>query len=284
MAQYNPPNELLTIFNPENYFWEDLTPLTVGVADLRYLKKTGDTATGTINFSNGIGLNDGTVGTPALSFISNTNTGIYRSGTNQISIASGGVEVFRSTATANQSLTRLLLQDGTATAPAIAFSLQTNTGIYRAGTNQINFSINGALRATISNVLSATGSIVSGINGTVSAPAFSFLNSTNTGLYRDSATGALNFAVNGVLKYTVGTTVNTSYNNLDMNNNQLTNAPQVGNSAGNLEVRMNNTGAGGTLSFTGGTGLLSGTAGGSSGQHLAIIINGVSYKIALLNP
>ena len=47
---------------------------------------------------------------------------------------------------------------------------------------------------------------------------------------------------------------------------------------------MNSTGAGGSLTLTGGTGLLSGTAGGASGQHLVLTINGVNYKIALLNP
>ena len=60
--------------------------------------------------------------------------------------------------------------------------------------------------------------------------------------------------------------------------------PQVGNPSGNLNIRVNNTGAGGTLSFTGGTGLLSGSAGGASGQHLVVTINGTAYKIALLNP
>lgn len=59
--------------------------------------------------------------------------------------------------------------------------------------------------------------------------------------------------------------------------------PQVGNPDGNLNIRVNNSGAGGSLSFTGGTGLLSNTAGGASGQHLVLTINGTQYKIALLN-
>ena len=60
--------------------------------------------------------------------------------------------------------------------------------------------------------------------------------------------------------------------------------PQVGNPSGNLNIRVDNTGAGGTLSFTGGTGLLSASAGGSSGQHLVVTINGTAYKIKLENP
>ena len=38
------------------------------------------------------------------------------------------------------------------------------------------------------------------------------------------------------------------------------------------------------LDITGDPALLSGTSGGNSGQHLVVVINGVSYKIALQNP
>ena len=61
------------------------------------------------------------------------------------------------------------------------------------------------------------------------------------------------------------------------------NAVTLGSTAGNTTIRTNSTGAGGTISLTGGTGLLSGSAGGNSGQHLVITINGTAYKIVLLN-
>jgi hypothetical protein len=57
----------------------------------------------------------------------------------------------------------------------------------------------------------------------------------------------------------------------------------IGNSSGNLTLNVNSTGAGGSLRLAGGTGLLSGSAGGNSGQHLVITINGTSYKIKLEN-
>lgn len=59
--------------------------------------------------------------------------------------------------------------------------------------------------------------------------------------------------------------------------------PLVVNSTGNVELRCNQTGAGGNIILSGGTGLLSATAGGTSGQHLVLTINGTQYKIALLN-
>jgi hypothetical protein len=284
MSLYNPPNELLPIFNPENYFWEDLTPLTQGAADLRYLKKTGDVATGTISFLTGVAVNDGSVATPAMSFLLNSNTGIYRSGTNQLSISAGGVEVFRTTPTSCSSLARFFIADGTAAAPSLAFGTQTNTGIYRPTTNQLGFSVNGTLRAylDLSSVVS-TSRFLTTLLGSATAPVFSFTGATNTGMYRVGGP-ELRFTVNGSDKLTIGPTTNISLQNLNMNNNALTNAPQVGNSAGNLEVQMNSTGAGGTLTLTGGTGLLASTAGGSSGEHLVLTINGVQYKIKLENP
>ncbi len=57
----------------------------------------------------------------------------------------------------------------------------------------------------------------------------------------------------------------------------------IGNSAGNLTLNVNSTGAGGSLRIQGGTGILSATAGGTSGQHLVLTINGTPYKIKLEN-
>ena len=87
-------------------------------------------------------------------------------------------------------------------------------------------------------------------------------------------------------------TFDSSFNNIDTNGNwtlkckELSSSDSnlsVGSTFGNTEIKCNTTGVGGTLSLTGGTGLLSSTSGGSSGQHLVITINGVQYKIALLN-
>ena len=50
----------------------------------------------------------------------------------------------------------------------------------------------------------------------------------------------------------------------------------------NLTTKNGTAGSGAGLVLTGNT-LTSATSSGSSGQHLAITINGVVYKIALLN-
>lgn len=283
MASYNPPNETLPIFNYANYDYEDLTPLTQGLADARYLKRTGGTALGLINFLQGLSLNDGTVATPSASFSVDSTTGFYRGGAGILSVASFGVNSFNFGSTFNSSAVQFRIPDGTLAAPSLAFINQTNSGIYRSAANQLAVSVNGVqqLRLEQSNNNCFVNRLFTNQNGTVSAPAYSFSSSTNTGFYLTGSGVAT--SVNGVLKFNVGGTTTDSFQNIDMNNNNIVNAPQIGNAAGNLELRVNNTGAGGTLTLTGGTGLLAATAGGSAGQHLVLTINGTVYKIALLN-
>jgi hypothetical protein len=73
------------------------------------------------------------------------------------------------------------------------------------------------------------------------------------------------------------------FGQLDMENNNIVNCPQVRNNAGDIEIKANSSGAGGNISLTAGTDLLSATAGGNSGLHLKLTINVTAYKIALLN-
>lgn len=61
------------------------------------------------------------------------------------------------------------------------------------------------------------------------------------------------------------------------------NGPLLQNLTGNVELKCSVTGVGGNIILTGGTGLLSTTAGANSGQHLVITVNGTQYKIQLLN-
>ena len=121
-------------------------------------------------------------------------------------------------------------------------------------------------------------------NGSAGNPSICTASYQTTGVY---------WAAGPILNITTGGTQRCNFSSssvqlngvpLDCNSQNVRNAPQVGNESGNLELRMNSTGAGGSLTLTGGTGLLSGTSGGASGQHLVLTINGVNYKIALLNP
>ena len=68
--------------------------------------------------------------------------------------------------------------NGTATAPGITFSGDTNTGIYNIAADTIGFSANGAESARIDS------QGIEIIDGTAAAPSLAFSSDTNTGLYR----------------------------------------------------------------------------------------------------
>ena len=81
---------------------------------------------------------------------------------------------------------------GTLTAPSITFTNDTQTGIYKSGTNAFNLISNGSSKLLIdSNGVSSSGDLISQIfkaqNGTSSAPSFSFVNDSNSGIYRDTS-------------------------------------------------------------------------------------------------
>lgn len=88
----------------------------------------------------------------------------------------------------NQALTA----DGSASAPGLAFLSDGNTGFFRQDADKIGISTNGTERFRISDVvLTARGGTGAAriiyAAGTVSAPAYSFVDDADTGLYRATA-------------------------------------------------------------------------------------------------
>lgn len=82
--------------------------------------------------------------------------------------------------------------DGTVTAPAISFTSETGTGLYRIGSSDLGLSINQAKTGewTANGYRSA--------NGAVATPSLSFFNDTGSGLYRIGSND-IGFAINGAL-------------------------------------------------------------------------------------
>jgi hypothetical protein len=179
----------------------------------------------------------------------------------------------------------LAIQTGTITNCGLQFTSAANTGLVYVAPNKFNAVANGTSVCTFSNTNTIFYGQIFGSNGSAAAPAIGNSTATTTGLFWDTVAPSINTTVNGVQKMNVSaTSVQLNGVPLDANGNNVQNAPQVGNAAGNLELKLNSTGAGGTLTITGGTGIIAATAGGASGQHLVLTINGVNYKIALLNP
>lgn len=132
--------------------------------------------------------NDGAVATPAITFVNDTNTGIYRVGADHIGIVTAGALKFSISSAGTFSY--------------IPFEVQGNgtpsdTGTYSWGTNAKRWTtIYGA-------DLNITGDALVG-DGSVSAPSFTFAADTNTGLYRSGA-DQIDIAAGGGAKLRVGT-------------------------------------------------------------------------------
>ena len=89
----------------------------------------------------------GTVSAPSISFDGDTNLGIYRSGTDQLSFTTAGTERLRIDATGQIEAVSL----GTAAAPTFSFTGDPNTGIYSPGADQVAISTNGTERLRITS-------------------------------------------------------------------------------------------------------------------------------------
>ena len=100
---------------------------------------------------------DGAVGTPAISFSGDPNTGFFRTGSGAIAFSSDGTNVLGIDGTAASG--SLLWQggDGTAANPALSFSSDDDNGMYLSGPDAISFATSGTPRFTIG----ATGILTS---------------------------------------------------------------------------------------------------------------------------
>lgn len=98
---------------------------------------------------------DGTSGAPAIAFTSDTDVGFYRVASNTIGFASNATVVMTASDslfkvfTDLQSVQHVLGGDGTVGAPGYSFSGDTDTGIYRIGSNNFGFATAGV---TVGNI------------------------------------------------------------------------------------------------------------------------------------
>ncbi len=80
---------------------------------------------------------------------------------------------------------------GSAGTPSLAFSTDTDTGLYSSGANSLGFTAGGAqiFNMSTSTFASPTtgGALITSTNGTAAAPAFSFTGDSDTGWYRAAA-------------------------------------------------------------------------------------------------
>ena len=118
---------------------------------------------------------------PIYSFRGNSDTGVYSLGA-----GSGGIGFSTGTdLCCYMQYKRSYFGDGTGAAlPSISFINETNTGLYRAGVNDLRISVNGVDRILQSTTSTTLNQPILLPNGSSSAPSYSFTSETSLGWYR----------------------------------------------------------------------------------------------------
>lgn len=154
------------------------------------LDRYGDTMKGTLTIGTDaearILLANGSAAKPNLSFVSDTNTGVYWEKADTISFSTGGA---KRAEMSNTALTTTLLfkaADGTAAAPAFTFTSNDNTGVFKAAPNVIGLSTSGVERARVYErgvqALAFDADV-----GLATDAAYAFKGDSDTGMYSPGA-------------------------------------------------------------------------------------------------
>lgn len=93
-------------------------------------------------------LGNGSAGAPSYSFSANTNQGMY-SGGSSLRFAVGGAWKIILAATESSFANICNFPDGSVASPALRFSNDSNTGLYRVGNDEIGISTGGTLRFAV---------------------------------------------------------------------------------------------------------------------------------------
>jgi len=116
-----------------------------------------------------LGLSTDSAAAPSFSFTGDTDTGIFRTGTNTLGLTTGGTVRLTLSTTALVSTLPFDAPDGTAAQPAFTFSGDSNTGMFRPASDTIAFAEGGveAMRIT------STGSLLVGTTTNLGAGGIS---------------------------------------------------------------------------------------------------------------
>lgn len=153
--------------------------------------------------TNAIRTADGLVGTPAWSFTSDPDTGVFRIAANVLGFTAGGVNNFF------YDGTTIGVPDGVVATPGIRFNSDGDTGIYRDANNSISISSAGTSHVTFRDQGGPFIDVNKGVfrlpDGAVGAPALTYFNDPDTGFYRLSA-NRMGVASGGVIQWDWGGT------------------------------------------------------------------------------
>jgi hypothetical protein len=126
----------------------------VGVANLGLAKLASPTFTGVVEIANG------TNGAPSIAFDSDTDTGLYRSGSNILGLSAGGTASHLFKSDGSEPQVPLKATNGSVSAPSLTFASDTNLGLYRSAADTLSVTTGGTERAYFnSNGLNIKGQL-----------------------------------------------------------------------------------------------------------------------------
>jgi hypothetical protein len=143
---------------------------------------------------------NGAVGAPSVTFTSDTNTGLYNVGADQLGITTGGTLRTTVSNTAVTTTVPVYAANGAAATPSYTFTTDTNTGIYATGTaDQLAISTGGVARVTVANanVTFANDIIVTGISNLGSVANLRITGGSNTQVLTTFGNGVVTWANGG---------------------------------------------------------------------------------------
>lgn len=168
---------------------------------------------------------DGSTVSPSITFTSDSDTGLFlnaigelglsTSGTQRLEVNSGGTEILTG---------QLLVQNGTAASPGLAFRDDNDNGIYLNATDDLGFSAGGVVRLTISGSRAGFAVPVQVPNGSETSPTYRFGSDIDSGLFTPGA-DSVSITTGGTERFRVGAAGNIDIftGTLDMNTSKIIN-------------------------------------------------------------
>lgn len=148
----------------------------------------GTSVAGTLLWRGG----DGTAALPAVSFSTDTASGMFSPASDVVGFSAAATEVFRIADTNIQAL------DGVIATPAYSFAAETNTGMFRKGAGLLGMVVLGTERMSLTANDARFLEPIRG-DGTANeaSPAYSFTSDDDTGMFQATA-NTIGFATGGI--------------------------------------------------------------------------------------
>jgi len=129
----------------------------------------------------------GSAAAPTFSFTTDTNTGLYSPGADQVAITTGGTARLTANTTAISAALPIDFPLGTAGAPGVTFTGDLNTGLFSPGADVVAISAGGTSRFTVSTTGIAAALPFEYTAGTAGSPGIAFTGDLNTGIFSPGA-------------------------------------------------------------------------------------------------